>query len=65
MAHRLVWAPGIVSVRLGEVVEAPFETHDGNGEVGQAGEVSRQVAGMNAATVLVIGDVAHVVKSIG
>ena len=64
MAHRLVWAPGMVSVGLGEVVEAPFETHDGNGEVGQAGEISRPVAGMNAATVLVIGDVAHVMETI-
>ena len=64
MAHGLLGSSGIVSVRLRQVVEAPFEAHDGDGEVGQAGEVARQVTGVYAATVLVIGDVAHVVKTI-
>ena len=63
-SHGVVGASRVVPVGLGEIIEAPFEAHDGDGEVGQAREISRQVAGMNAATVFVIGDVAHVVKSI-
>ena len=49
---------------LGEVVESALEAHDGDGDVGQAREVARQVCGVHPAPVLVVGDVAHVVDSV-
>ena len=49
---------------LGEGVEAPLEANDGDGEVPEAGEIARQVAGSHPAAVFVVGDVAHVVESI-
>ena len=64
-SHRVVGACGVVPMGLGEVLEAPFEAHDGDGEVGQAREVAREMGGAHPAPVFVIGDVAHVVKSIG
>ena len=64
VAHGLLGAPGVVSMGLGEVVESAFQAHDGDGDVGQAGEVARQVSGVHAAPVLVVGDVAHVVDSV-
>ena len=56
--------PGVVPVGLGDGIEAPLEANDGDGEVGEAGEIARQVAGSHPATVFVVGDVAHVVESI-
>ena len=49
---------------LGEVIESAFQAHDGDGDVGQAGEVARQVSGVHPAPVLVVGDVTHVVDSV-
>ena len=49
---------------LGEVVESALQAHDGDGDVGQAGEVARQVSGVHPAPVLVVGDVTHVVDSV-
>ena len=51
-------------VSLGEELESTLDAHDGDGEVGQAGEVARQMTGTHPAPVFVVGDVAHVVKSI-
>ena len=65
VAHRVVGASGVVAMGLGEVIEAPLEAHDGDGEVGQAREVTRKVGGAYPASVFVIGDVAHVVEPIG
>ena len=64
LAHSVVGTPGVVPMGLGGVLEAPLEAHDGDGEVGQAGEVARQVAGSHPAAVFVVGHVAHVVNSI-
>ena len=49
---------------LGEVIEAPLEAHDGDGQVGQAREVTREMGAAYPASVFVVGDVAHVVESI-
>ena len=64
-SHGVVGASGVVPMGLGEVLEAPFEAHDGDGKVGQAREVAREVGGAYPASVFVIGDVAHVVEPIG
>ena len=54
----------VVPMGLGEEIESSLDAHDGDGEVGQAGEVAREVSGAHPAPVFVVGDVAHVVKSI-
>ena len=54
----------IVPVGLGEELESSLDAHDGDGEVREAGEVARQMAGTHPAAVFVIGDVAHVVQPI-
>ena len=64
LAHGVLGPPSVVPVGLGEGVEAPLEANDGDGEVREAGEIARQVAGSHPATVFVVGDVAHVVESI-
>ena len=38
---------------LGEVIEAPLEAHDGDGQVGQAREVTREMGGAYPASVFV------------
>ena len=64
LAHGVLGPPSVVPVGLGEGVEAPLEANDGDGEVREAGEIARQVAGSHPAAVFVVGDVAHVVESI-
>jgi len=53
-----------VPVRAGQEPEAALVAHDGDGRVGQAGEVTRQVADVRPAAVLVVGEVAHVVEPV-
>ena len=65
LAHGVLGPPSVVPVGLGEGVEAPLEANDGDGEVREAGEIARQVAGSHPAAVFVVGDGAHVVESIG
>ena len=60
----LLWSGGVVSVGGGEVLEPALVAHDGDGRVGQAGQVARQVADMRPAAVLVVGEVAHVVEPV-
>ena len=64
LAHGVLGPPSVVPVGLREGVEAPLEANDGDGEVREAGEIARQVAGSHPAAVFVVGDVAHVVESI-
>ena len=64
LAYGVLGPTGVVPVGLGDGIEAPLEANDGDGEVGEAGEIARQVAGSHPATVFVVGDVAHVVESI-
>ena len=64
LSHGVLGASCVVPVCLGEVVESPLDAHDGDGEVGQAGEVAREVTGAHPAPVFVVGDVAHVVQAI-
>ena len=49
---------------LREEIESSLDSHDGDGEVGQAGEVAREVSGTHPASVFVVGDVAYVVQTI-
>ena len=63
-AEGLLGAGGIVAVGLEQVAEAAVGTHDGEGHVGQAGEIARQVAHVDAAAVFVAGEVAHVVEAV-
>ena len=51
-------------VGLGKELESSLDAHDGDGEVGEAGEVARQMAGTHPAPVFVVGDVAYVVQTI-
>ena len=55
---------GIVAVGLGQVAEASVASHDGDGHVGQAGEIARQMAHVRPATVFVVGEVAHIVEPV-
>ena len=64
LSHGVLGSSCVVAVSLGEVVESPLDAHDGDGEIGQAGEVARQVTGAHPATVFVVGDVAHVMEAI-
>ena len=64
LSHGVLGASCVVPVGLREVVESPLDAHDGDGEVGQAGEVARKVTGAHPAPVFVVGDVAHVMESI-
>ena len=54
----------IVPVGLGKELESSLDAHDGDGEVREAGEVARQMAGTRPALVFLVGDVAHVVQPI-
>ena len=47
---------GVVPVGLGLVAELAAHPDDGDGGIGQAGEVAGQLAGADAAAVLVVGD---------
>ncbi len=60
----LLGAGGVVSVGLGQVAEAPVAAHDGDGHVGQAGEIAREVAHVGPAAVFAIGEVAHIVDPV-
>ena len=60
-AQGLSLAGGVVPVGLGLVAELAAHPDDGDGGIGQAGEVAGQLAGADAAAVLVVGDVADVV----
>ena len=53
-----------MSVGLGHVAEAVVAADDGDGGVGQAGEVARHVAHMGAAAVFVVSEITHVVQTI-
>ena len=53
-----------VAVGLGQIAEAALAAHDGDGRVGQAGEIARQVADVRPAAVFVAGEVAHVVQAV-
>ena len=64
LAHGVLGSSGVVSMGLGEEVESSLDPHDGDGEVGQAGEVARQVTGAHPASVFVVGDIANVMKTI-
>ena len=55
---------GVVPVGGRQVLEAALVAHDGDGRVGQAGEIARQIAHMRPAAVLVVGEVAHVVQPV-
>ena len=55
---------GIVPVGLGQITEASVAAHDGDGRVGQAGEISGQVTHVGPASVFVVGEVAHVVQAV-
>lgn len=55
---------GVVPVCLGLVSEAPAQAHEGDGGVGQAGEVAGQPAGAHPAAVFIEGHVAHVVQAV-
>ena len=57
-------AGGIVAVGLGQVAEAALAAHDGDGRVGQAGEIVGQVAHVRPAAVFIVGEVAHVVQTV-
>ncbi len=46
-------AGGIVAVGLGQEAEAPVAAHDGDGRVGPAAEITRQVAHVGPAAVFV------------
>ena len=54
LAHGVLGPPSVVPVGLGEGVEAPLEANDGDGEVREAGEIARQVAGSHPAAVFVV-----------
>ena len=58
VAQRVGLPSGVVAVRLWLVVEASAPAHDGDGGVGEAGEVARQLAFSDAGAVLVEGEVA-------
>ena len=55
---------GVVAVGLGQVAKRALAAHDGDGRVGQAGEIARQVAHVRPATVFIVGEVAHVVHPV-
>lgn len=40
----------VVPISLGEEIELSLDAHDGGGEVGQAGEVAREVSGAHPAS---------------
>ena len=60
----LLGAGGIVAVGLGQVAEAAVAAHDGDGHVGQAGEIARQMTHIGPAAIFVIGEVAHIVEPV-
>ena len=62
--ERILRTGGIVAVGLGHVAEAALAAHDGDGRVGQAGEIARQVVHPSPAAVFVVGEVAHVVQAV-
>ena len=51
-------------VGLGEEIESSLDAHDGDSEVGQAGEVAQEVSGVRPASAFAAGDVTHVVQTI-
>lgn len=63
VAQRVGLGGGIVPVRLRLVLEASAHADDGDGGVGEAGEVAGQPAGADAGAVLVEGEVADVVDA--
>ena len=54
---------GKVPVRLGHELEGTA-THDGDGGVGEGGEIAWEVAGPRPAAIFVVGEVAHVVEPV-
>ena len=64
LAHGVVGSSGVMAMCLGQVIEAPLESHDADGQIGQAGEVTREIGRAYAAPVFVVGDVTHVVQAI-
>ena len=57
-------AGGVVAARLGLVLAVPAHADDENGGVGETGEVAGQLAGADAAAVLVEGEVADVMDAV-
>ena len=55
---------GAAAVRLGLVAELPAHSDDGDGGVGQGGEVAGHSADAYARAILVLGDVADVVDAV-
>ena len=64
LAQGLALPGGVVAVGLGQVAEAPVEPDDGDGGVGQAGQVAGQAPALGAASVFVVGEVADVVEAV-
>ncbi len=53
-----------MAVGLGQVLELGLAADDRDRGVGQAGEIARQVAHVDAAAVFIVGEVAHVVQAV-
>ena len=64
LAQGVSLSGGVVAVRLGLVAEPAAHADDGDGGVGQAGEVAGQAPGAHARAVLVVGDIANVVPAV-
>ena len=55
---------GVVAYGLGHVGEATLESDDGDGGVGEAGQVVGKASAADAQAVFIAGDVADVVRSV-
>lgn len=55
---------GVVPVGLRDVGEAAFEADDGDGGVGEAGQVAGEASGADTQVVLVVGHVAEVMEAV-
>ena len=64
LPQRIAPAGGIVAAGLGHVEEAALESDDGDGGVGEAGQVAGEVPAADAQAVFVAGEVADVAQSV-